>query len=126
MVVPNAEYHVAARSIAHPLGKILARVRWALTLARLPLVAQSTRLRPPPFTVLSILFTPLLTPGRAGPVTPARLDPTPTLRRTTTLFVAIASLRICRREQPFAALEQTTPRPTACPTVLTAPKEMMK
>ena len=115
MLVPHAEHRIAGRPIAHPLRKILARNRWAPTLALLQLTLRrllgrggNHGLLAAALPIPTILFAPLLATGRAGSVTPARLHPTPALRRATTLFVAITDLRMRRCEPPFTALQKTT------------------
>ena len=100
---------------AHPLRKIFARIRWALTLALLQLTIRrllgrggNDGLLAAALPIPTILLAALLATGRASPVTPARLHPTPALRRATTLFVAITDLRMRRCEPPFTALQKTT------------------
>ena len=111
MLVPHAEHRIAARPIAHPLRKILARICWALTLALRQLLGRGSAvdgLLAAALPIPTILFASLLATGRAGPVPPARLHPTPARRRATTLFVAITDLRMRRCEPPFAPLQKTT------------------
>jgi len=114
MLVPYGEHHIAARPIAHPPRKIHTQIPWALTLAPGQLVAAHRRrgwgggLVATTLPIPTILLASLFATGRAGPVTPTRLHPTPTLRSATALGIAITDLRICRREPPFTALQQTT------------------
>ena len=111
MLVPHAKHHVTARPIAHPLRKILARNRWALTLALRQLLGRGRAgdgLLPAALPVPTVLLESLLATERAGPVTPARLHPTPALGRAPTLFMAIADLRMRRCEPPLTPLQKTT------------------
>ena len=134
MLVPHAEHRIAPRPIAHPLRKIFARIRWALTLALLQLALPrllgrggNHGLLAAALPIPTILFAALLATGCAGPVTPARLHPTPALRRATTLFVAITDLRMRRCEPPFAPLQKTTTASTRMGrNLLPERREMMK
>jgi hypothetical protein len=119
MLVLHVEHDVTARPIAHSLGKILARRRWALTLALHQLLGRGSpggRLLTPALPILPVLPASLLATAHAGTVLTARLHATPTLRGTTARLAAITDLRMRRRKLPLASLEQaaaitvTTPR----------------
>jgi hypothetical protein len=93
-VYPYPVEAVPARPSAHPPRKILARTGWALTLVQLgdAIGHRRSPLTPTP-SIMPILLTPLGTALTTGPVTTARLDPTPTQRRLGTQTAAITTLR---------------------------------
>lgn len=106
------EVHVTARPFAAASGKIRARFRWALALARCRLV--SCRLDSGPFTpplpTTLVLHAPLLLAVRAGAITPAGSTTTPLPRRRAAGRAAITTLRTRRPIPLFTALQQTAPR----------------
>jgi hypothetical protein len=124
----HRERDVTARPITKPLRKILVGQRWALTLApcRRRYRRCSGRPRTPALPITTILFTPPRTPLVTGPITPARLDPTPSLRRLSTRSAAITALRTTRREPPFTILQQTATLLTLRPLVIGREIDEMK
>ena len=105
----HREEDVATRPVAQPLRQILVRNCQALTLARFLLLGCRRFFpRTPPLPVTPILFPSPRAPMRAGPVTPARLDPTPTRRRLTALRAAIMRPRLNRNEPTLTTLQQAT------------------
>jgi len=111
MLVLRDELDVAARPIARPLGKILARRRWALTLALRQLLDRGSLgdgLLTPALPIPLVLPASLLATARTGPVSTARLHATPTLRGTAARCAAIPRLRTRRHKLLLAPLEQAT------------------
>jgi hypothetical protein len=118
---------VTARPVAQPFQKILVGLSWALTHARRLRVSWRLGrcgLRSLPITPL--LFAVPLSSTLTVPVTPSRLDASPTACRLPTTFTAIACLGMGRTEDPFTAFEKTTPTSATMTRLLPRPVKMMQ
>ena len=126
MLPLDREPGVTTRPVAHPFRKIFAVMCWALTLARSRHANGGRRPFPPTLSITLILPTTMRPTALTGPITPARLHPSPTPRRLNASLAAIATLRARRSKPTLTTLQQTTTVSTRTPTLLSQPPDMIQ
>jgi len=124
--VLGLEADVTARSVAQTFRKILARTRWALTLARRWRPGQGGGAGAAALPVTAIGRTPSLASLGTGAVAAAGLDAPPASCGSAALGAAITGLGVSGQEPAFAIFQQTAPRSAGWLRHLPGATEMMK